>query len=315
MTTLANIFHLGVKEFRSLYRDPAMLALIAFAFSLDIYIAAHAQPETLQRAPIAIVDEDRTPLSMRITDSLYPPYFQKPRLTSQHDADRGMDTGDYSYTLDIPPNFQSDVIAGRQPAIQLNVDATLVSQAYIGAGYVQSIVGGEVSDFVERYRAVTPLPSELEPRTLYNPNLTQAWFSAVMEVINNVTMLSIILTGAALVREREHGTIEHLLVMPLTPFEIMASKIWSMGLVVLLAAAFGLEVMVRGALGVVISGSVPLFLLGVALSLLAMTSMGIFLGTIAQSMPQFGLLLILILLPLEVLSGSLTPRESMPVRH
>jgi ABC-2 type transport system permease protein len=313
MTTLANIFHLGVKEFRSLYRDPAMLALIAFAFSLDIYIAAHAQPETLQRAPIAIVDEDRTPLSMRITDSLYPPYFQKPRLTSQHDADRGMDTGDYSYTLDIPPNFQSDVIAGRQPAIQLNVDATLVSQAYIGAGYVQSIVGGEVSDFVERYRAVTPLPSELEPRTLYNPNLTQAWFSAVMEVINNVTMLSIILTGAALVREREHGTIEHLLVMPLTPFEIMASKIWSMGLVVLLAAAFGLEVMVRGALGVVISGSVPLFLLGVALSLLAMTSMGIFLGTIAQSMPQFGLLLILILLPLEVLSGSLTPRESMPV--
>ena len=313
MNTLANIFHLGIKEFRSLLRDPAMLVLIAFAFSMDIYIAAHSQPETLQSAPIAIVDEDRTPLSMRIADSLYPPYFQKPMVTSQQDADLGMDTGRYSFSLDIPPNFQSDTIAGRQPAVQLNVDGTLVAQAYIGAGYIQSIVGGEVSDFVQRYRAVAPLPSDLEPRTLYNPNLIQAWFSAVMELIDNVTMLSIILTGAALVREREHGTIEHLLVMPLTPFQIMASKVWSMGVVVLLAATFGLEAIVRGAIGVVISGSIPLFLLGLSITLLATASMGIFLGTIARSMPQFGLLVILVLLPLEVLSGSLTPRESMPV--
>ena len=200
MNTLANIFHLGIKEFRSLYRDPAMLALIAFAFSIGIYSAARSQPETLQSAPIAIVDEDRTPLSTRVTDSLYPPYFQKPTVTSQQDADLGMDTGRYSFSLDIPPNFQSDVIAGRNPGLQLNVDGTLVSQAYIGAGYIQSIVSGEVSDFVQRYRAVAPLPSDLEPRTLFNPNLTQAWFTAVMELINNVTMLSIILSGAALVR-------------------------------------------------------------------------------------------------------------------
>jgi ABC-2 type transport system permease protein len=224
-----------------------------------------------------------------------------------------MDTGQYSFSLGIPPNFQSDVLAGRQPAVQLNVDGTLVSQAYIGAGYIQSIVSGEASDFVQRYRTVAPMPSELEPRTMYNPNLIQAWFSAVMEIINNVTMLSIILTGAALVREREHGTIEHLLVMPLTPLQIMASKVWSMGVVVLIAAAFGLEVMVRGVVGVVISGSIPLFLIGLLLTLLATTSLGIFLGTIARSMPQFGLLVILVLLPLEILSGSLTPRESMPL--
>jgi ABC-2 type transport system permease protein len=313
MTTLANIFYLGIKEFRSLYRDPAMLVLIAFAFSADIYLAARSQPETLQSAPVAIVDDDRTPLSMRITDDLYPPYFQRPTVTSQHDADLGMDTGQYSFSLGIPPNFQSDVLAGRQPAVQLNVDGTLVSQAYIGAGYIQSIVSGEASDFVQRYRTVAPMPSELEPRTMYNPNLIQAWFSAVMEIINNVTMLSIILTGAALVREREHGTIEHLLVMPLTPLQIMASKVWSMGVVVLIAAAFGLEVMVRGVVGVVISGSIPLFLIGLLLTLLATTSLGIFLGTIARSMPQFGLLVILVLLPLEILSGSLTPRESMPL--
>jgi ABC-2 type transport system permease protein len=310
---VANIFHLGIKEFRSVYRDPAMLVLIAWAFSLGIYVAAHAQPETLQNAPVAIIDEDQTSLSMRIVDSLYPPHFRRPTMTSQREADSGMDNGRYTFSLDIPPDFQRDVLAGRNPALQLNVDATLVSQAFIGAGYIQSIAGGEVTDFVQRYRSVPSLPADLEPRMLFNPNLTQAWFAAVMEIINNVTMLSIVLTGAALIREREHGTIEHLLVMPLTPFEIMVSKVWSMGLIVLAAAAFGLEVIVRGAIGVVISGSVPLFLLGVAVSLLATTSMGIFLGTIARSMPQFGLLMILILLPLEILSGSLTPRESMPL--
>ncbi len=312
MASPANIFHLGVKELRSLYRDPAMLVLIVWAFSIGIYVAARAQPEVLQDAPVAIVDQDQTPLSMRITDSLYPPHFKKFVLASSRDADLGMDNGRYSFSLEVPPDFERDVVAGKRPAVQLNVDATLVSQAFVGAGYIQSIVSGEVTDFMQRHRSVPPLPVELAPRILFNENLTQTWFVAVMELINNVTMLSIILTGAALIREREHGTIEHLLAMPLTPFEIMVSKIWSMGLVVLIAATFGLQIMVRGAVGVAISGSVPLFLLGVTLSLLATTSMGIFLGTVARSMPQFGLLIILVLLPLEVLSGSLTPRESMP---
>ncbi len=125
-------------------------------------------------------------------------------------------------------------------------------------------------------------------------------------------MLSIVLAGAALIREREHGTIEHLLVMPLTPFEIMTAKVWAMGLVVLAAAAFALVFVVRGALSVPIAGSLTLFLAGAALHLFATTSMGIFLGTVARSMPQFGLLLMLVLLPMQMLSGGSTPRESMP---
>ena len=146
----------------------------------------------------------------------------------------------------------------------------------------------------------------------FNPNLTQAWFGALMEIINNVTMLSIILTGAALIREREHGTIEHLLVMPVTPTEIMVAKVWSMGLVVLASAALSLTFIVRGLLQVPIEGSVALFLAGAALHLFATTSMGIFMATLARSMPQFGMLLVLVLLPLQMLSGGTTPRESMP---
>ncbi len=312
MRHLANIYRLGIKELWSLARDPMMLILIGVSFTLMIYTAATAVPETLHNAPIAVVDEDASPLSARITSAFYPPHFTPPALITSAEADAGMDAGRYTFSVNIPPNFQRDVLAGRPAEIQLNVDATRMSQAFTGSSYIQQIVTDEINEFVNRYRAPTALPVELAVRMRFNPNLTQAWFGAMMEIINNVTMLSIILTGAALIREREHGTIEHLLVMPVTPTEIMVAKVWSMGLVVLVSAGLSLTFVVRGLLHVPIEGSVALFLVGAALHLFATTSMGIFMATLARSMPQFGMLLVLVLLPLQMLSGGTTPRESMP---
>ena len=308
----ANIFHLGVKELRSLVRDPIMLVLIVYAFTVSVYTAATAMPETLNKAPIAVVNEDRSPLSWRIVSAFYPPYFVLPEVIDQAEMDARMDAGLDTFALDIPPDFQRDLLAGRRPTIQLNVDATRISQAFTGSGYIQTIVTDEVRTFVKRYREVPELPVDLALRARFNPQLDKSWFGAIMEVIDNVTMLSIVLTGAALIREREHGTVEHLLVMPVTPFEIMTSKVWAMGLVVLAATAFALTAVVQGWLSVPIHGSLALFLAGAALHLFATTSMGIFLGTIARSMPQFALLLMLVLLPLQMLSGGTTPRESMP---
>ena len=307
-----NVFRLGVKELWSLVRDPIMLVLIAWTFTVAIYVAATAMPESLHNAPMAIVDEDGSPLSARIIASFYPPHFRTPVIVSLADIDPGMDQGEYTFVLDIPPGFQRDVLAGRVPAIQLNIDATLMSQAFTGNGYIQQIVAGEVNEFVQRYRSTAAPPVDLALRMRFNPNLEQAWFGSLMEIINNVTMLSIILTGAALIREREHGTIEHLLVMPVTPAEIMLAKVWSMGLVVLLAALAALVFVVQGALQVPVQGSIALFIVAAALHLFATTSMGIFLATLARSMPQFGMLLVLVLLPLQLLSGGATPRESMP---
>lgn len=211
MRSLANIFNLGIKEFRSLGRDYAMLALIVWAFTLGVYSSATGIPETLHHAPIAVVDEDRSQLSSRIVNAFQPPYFRPPEMIGHAEMDRGMDVGLYTFTLDIPPDFQRDVLAGRKPSIQVNVDATQTGQAFSGAGYIQNIVATEVREFVSRYRAEPSMPAQIEVRMEFNPNLTQAWFGGVMEVINQITMLSIILTGAALIREREHGTVEHLL--------------------------------------------------------------------------------------------------------
>lgn len=314
---LRNIFHLGIKELRSLGRDRLMLILILFSFTGQVYLAATRIPESLHKAPIVIVDDDRSPLSARIIGAFYPPYFLVPEMIERYATDPGMDLGKYTFVLDIPPDFQRDVLAGRQPAIQLNVDATRMSQAFIGNNYVQHIVTGEVAAFIQGHRAMVTLPAELEVRMHFNPNLSSVWFGSVMEVINSITLLSIVLTGAALIRERERGTIEHLLVMPLTPFEIMLAKVWSMGLVVAMVATASLILVVQDLLGVPIEGSLGLFTGGMALHLFAATSMGIFLGTVARSMPQMGLLVVITLLPLQMLSGGITPRESMPelVQH
>lgn len=312
MERLANILHLGIKELRSLQHDLALVLLILWAFSMGVYSAATSMPESLHNAAIAVVDEDQSQLSERLIQAFQEPYFRTPERIDLSEMDRGMDAGRYTFTLNIPPNFQRDVLAGRSPAIQLNVDATQVSMAFTGAGYIQNIGANEVAEFVRRYRGELQQPAELALRIQFNPNLTRAWFGSVMEVINQITMLSIILTGAALIREREHGTVEHLLVMPVTPLEIMLAKVWSMGLVVLAAAALSLLLVVQGWLQVPIEGSIALFLAGAALHLFATTSMGIFFGTLARSMPQLGLLIILVLLPLQILSGGTTPRESMP---
>lgn len=312
MRTLKNIIYLGMKELRSLMRDKAMLALIVFAFTVSIYSSATVTSGSLHLAPIAIADQDRSQLSERIINSFYEPYFLAPADIDISQMDGLMDSGTYTFTMDIPPNFQRDVLAGRRPAIQLNVDATRMSQAFLGNSYIQNIVTGEVNTFLAKNRQNTVLPVDLDIRARFNPNLNQMWFGSVMAIINNITMLSIVLTGAALIREREHGTIEHLLVMPVTPFEIMMSKVWSMGLVVLLASLGSLLLIVRFLLQVPIEGSITLFMCGVALSLFATTSIGIFMGTLACSMPQFGLLMIMVLLPLNMLSGGMTSRESMP---
>lgn len=288
MQSLINIYRLGIKELWGLLRDPIMLLLIAYCFTFDIYIAATATSDSLHHASIAVVDEDDSPLSRQITAAFYPPMFNKPvKLYSMDEVDRGMDTDSYTFALNIPPNFQRDVLNNQSPEIQLNIDATRMGQAFVGNGYITQIITGEVTQYVNRYSQATNLPVNIQVHTAFNPNLSRSWFGSVMEIINIVTTLSIILTGAALMREREHGTIDHLLSMPVTPFEIMISKVWSMGLVVLISTWVALLLVVHSWLNVPIAGSITLFLVGAALHLFVTTSLGIFMATVAKSTAQF----------------------------
>ncbi len=307
---LINIFRLGIKELYSLRRDPVMVFLIVYAFSYSVYGVATGAGIEVRNAAIAVVDEDRSQLSRRITDAFLPPYFRPAAELEIGDIDEVLDEGRHTFVLDIPPDFQADVVAGKRPALQLNIDATAMSQAGIGAGYINTIVDREVATFLA---TETEDPAaKLVVRSKFNANLVSVWFDSVMEVINNITLLAIILTGAALIREREHGTIEHLLVMPLRPFEIMSAKVWANGLVVVTAATLSLIVVVQGVLDVRIAGSIALFVAGTTVYLFSVTSLGILLATLARSMPQFGLLAILVFIVMNLLSGGQTPLDNMP---
>ena len=309
---LANIYRLGIKELFSLRHDAVMMFLIVYAFTYAIYAPARQATTDVRNAAVAIVDEDGSPLSRRIRDALLPPRFLPPTPLTVQEIDAAMDTGRFTFVIDIPPDFQADVVRGRRPTIQLNVDATAMTQAGTGAGYIQSIIAQELTAFLGGPAAAAKPPVALVIRAQFNPNLEVASFMAVVQLINSITLLAMFLAGAALIREREHGTIEHLLVMPLTPTEIMLAKIWANGLVIVVATTLSLRLVVQWGLGLAIAGSVALFVAGVVIYLFAIASLSIFLATLARSMPQFALLAFPLFIIMNLLSGGNTPLDSMP---
>jgi ABC-2 type transport system permease protein len=309
---MQNIYRLGVKELFSLRRDVVMVVLIVFTFTYAVYVPArHAQTE-LRNASVAVVDEDDSQLSRRIRTALLEPYFKPPAMLAINDIDTAMDTGQYTFVIDIPPDFEADMLARRQPVIQVNIDATAMTQAGHGATYIQHIILQEIEAFMNSGDALQQMPVSSVIRVEFNPNVQSRWFLGVMQLVNMITLLAVMLSGAALIREREHGTIEHLLVMPLTPAEIMIAKVWANGLVITVVATMSLKLVVQGLLDVPIAGSIPLFVAGMVIYLFSVTALGIFLATLVRTMPQFGLLAFPVFMVMNLLSGGITPLDSMP---
>ena len=266
----------------------------------------------VDNASVGIIDSDYSTLSMRLRDAILPPYF-KPAQTISHDRiDRLMDRGEFIFVLDIPANFEKDLLAGRQPRVQLLVDATAMTQAGVGVFYFQQIFTQEVLGFLNIHGIDSVLPVQPIIRLFYNPNTQSAWFTSVMHIVMTITILGIILVGAAVIREREHGTIEHLLVMPVRASEIACAKILTNAAVILAASLLSIALVAHWGLGVPIHGSWLLFAFGTALFLFSVTALGMLLATLAPNMPQFGLLASVVILVLYLLSGAATPLESMP---
>lgn len=308
----ANVYYLGLKELASLAADAILLIFTVYWFSFMVYSEATGVQIEVQNANLAIVDGDRSELSRRLTDALRPPHFKPAAVIGRDSVDAEMDRGRFTFILDIPPHFEADILRDRRPSLQLNIDATALAQAGIGASYVEEIITREVDSFLQMRGTDAPAPVSSVTRTFFNPNLESLWFQSVNALIEKITLISMLLVGAAVIREREHGTIEHLLVMPLRPSEIAAAKIWANGLAVLTASALSLALVVRFVLQVPIEGSVVLFLLGTAIYLFATTSLGVLMATIANSMPQFGLLMTVVFINLTQLSGATSRLENMP---
>ncbi len=312
MQRLYRIFWLGLKEMMSLRRDWVMMALLAWSFTLSPIMEATGVASSVNNASIAFADEDNSPLSRALSTAFFPPEFQPVVQIVPGTGPDQMDAGRFLFVVAVPPGFEKDVRAGRAPEIQVLIDATAMEQAGIGANYIINILSAEIRRFAIGADLIDPPMIDVILRSAFNPNRDTVRFAGIVALIGQIMWLTTILTGAAMIREREHGTIEHLLAMPLTPFDIAIAKIWANAAVVLVAAGLSMTFVMQGSLGIDIAGSKLLFLLGTALFLFTATALGVFLATIARSMAQFALLVMLVILPMLMLSGGETPIEGQP---
>jgi ABC-2 type transport system permease protein len=154
---LLNVALLFRKELRSLLRDVTLMAFIVFVCTVGVYSTASVKAE-VSNATIAFLDGDHSDLSRRLRHAVHPPFFKTPVETSRNDISPAMDRGKYIFVVEIPPRFQVDVLANRQPAVQLLVDATAMTQAGLGTGDLQEIFQREVLDFLNSRGVVSHAP-------------------------------------------------------------------------------------------------------------------------------------------------------------
>lgn len=311
MNSIVNTLLLAVKELRSIRSDKVMMFLIFYVFTVATYVVADAISTEVVNLSTVVVDEDQSMLSQRLTQTIRGPLFKAPDEASPKAAESGLTYGDYVLSIAIPPNFERDLRSGQSVTLSIEADATAIALAGNGATFMQQLIADEVTKYFARGSSTASLVNVVF-HNRFNPNLTSKWFSSVMQLMNSVTIITLILSGASMIRERERGTIEHVLVMPVRPHEIVFSKILANGLVILVSSILSLIFVVNLLIGVPINGSLFLFTAGTALYVISVASLGLLLASFTHSMGQFGLLAIPSIIVMILLSGGMTPLESMP---
>ena len=199
---------------------------MVYAFSISVNTVATGAVTDATNLSVGIVDEDGSELSRQIAEALLRSDVPARRADHASEIDAKMDHGELLFVVEIPPNFQANVL--RASARPSTADQRRCNSGRAGRQRCQLSQDRDLQRDPElsnaRASGRRAAPINLVVRAEFNPNLRTAWFSAMTQVINQITLLTVILTGAALIREREQGTVEHLLVMPVVPAEIMLAK-------------------------------------------------------------------------------------------
>lgn len=304
------------KELLQLFRDAALMVFFLYSFTGDIYLAASGVSMQLKHAAIATLDGDNSFASRELAGRFQPPYF-KPvgDAGSPGQAIRLLDDGDVMAVLDIPPRFNERLQRGEQVSVQMQVDTSNSVLGFLTSSYGAQIVGRyglEVAALREGMGGAVGPRVEADVRVWYNPNQNDAWFMGISELLTVITLFSILLPAAAMVREKERGTIEQLMVTPLSPFQILFPKVVAMTLVILAGCAIALFGVLGPLFQLPMRGSLATFFLVTALYVFTTAGLGLLAATVARNLAQVGMLTVVILMPMLLLSGAWTPIEAMP---
>ncbi|MBW6494027.1 MAG: ABC transporter permease [Burkholderiaceae bacterium] len=307
-----------LKELIQFGRDGLLVFAIAYLFLFDTYMAGNVGMN-LKNAVVVVHDADHSAASRELIYRFQPPYFkQGGEVADSRSGQRLLDTGGALLVLDIPPHFEHDLLTGRPVAVQVQVDAANTVLGFLAASYSAQIIGQYGFDQALARVGVSASALDNVPmirsehRVWYNPNQKDAWFMPLSELLVVITIMSIMLPAAAAVREKERGTIEQLLVTPLSALQILLPKVVAMTLVILLGTAASLLFVLHGAFDFPMKGSLALFFTVTALYTFTTAGLGLYIATIARNLAQAALLAILVLMPMIFLSGAWTPPEAMP---
>jgi ABC-2 type transport system permease protein len=312
------------KEMLQLFRDVPIVLLLVYSFTLAVFLTGNGIRSQLHNASLLVRDADHSFSSRELIHRFQAPFFRFDGLIADsRDGLRALDRGKAMAVLEIPPRFHEQLLTGEPTAVQLLVDTTNSPQGLSAASYAARIV----ARFGQESRPVrVGSPEEAsqnmpvivsDHRVWYNQDQNDAWFESVSHILRQITIFAILLPAAAMVREKERGTVEQLLVSPLTPFQIMLSKVLAMTAVILCATAVGLFGVAQPAFGVPVRGSVTLFFGLTALFVFTTAGMGLAAATLTRNQAQVGMLTILVVAPMLLLSGLVAPMEALPAwaRH
>ncbi len=312
------LYVLTQKELFQLGRDLPLLLFLVYSFSLSVYISGAGITMQLLNANLLVHDADHSFLSRELIHRFREPYFHfDGEIDDPHEGLRRLDEGTAMVVLDIPPRFHEAIRSGEPTAVQLQVDTTNAPQGLSAASYAARIIGGFALDVGAAGRGFGAEGSEgplvtSAHRVWFNPNQDDTWFQSISHLLRMITLFAMLLPAAALVREKERGTVEQLLVSPVTPFQIMFSKILAMTAVILTSTAVAVYGVLQPIFGVPMKGSAGLFFLLTALYSFTTAGLGLLAATVTRNQAQVGMLSLLVVAPILLLSGITAPFESMP---
>ena len=313
------LYVMTVKEILQLARDTPLMIFFVFSFTLNIAMGGGRPGFELTNAILHVRDADGSAASRELAGRFRPPYYLPHPSAARFGADtRLLDRGAVTLSIDIPGGFERDLLGSRPTAVHMQVDTTNSVLGLLGASYAQQIAGEFAMETALgraglAFDAARTLPViRDEQRAWFNPNQNNAWFFSIGEMVMMTTLLTLLLSAAAMAREKERGTIEQLMVSPLSPMQILLPKVLAMTLVVVL----GTMASVFGVLGPVfdvpVRGSLLLFFSITALYGFTSSVLGLFAATVTRNLSQAGLLSIFLFVPIVLFSGIHTPHEGMP---
>ncbi|MDR3567212.1 MAG: ABC transporter permease [Syntrophobacteraceae bacterium] len=308
-----------VKELLQFSRDGALILFMVYAFTLDIYLAGSGVKLELSSATMAVHDSDRSSASRELINRFRPPVFDVEGAISRgSEGVRLLDEGKAMVVLDIPPRFEKSLLSGAPTHVQVRLDASNSVLGLFAASYCRRIVESFGLETGLKRLGIDPRQPGRAPqvvnayRVWFNPNQNNKWFMSIAELLNIITLFAILLPACAMVREKERGTVEQLLVTPLTTFQIMFPKVLAMAAVILAGTTLSLFGVLRYCFDVPIRGSIILFYAVTLLYVFTTAGLGLVISTIARNLGQAGMMAIITYGPMIFLSGAWTPPEAMP---